>query len=99
MSALRSMTRYTVDTSRPGRTRTIAISLPLIPQLLDLPAYTAPVEAPNYTLPEERRRPPFSAHTIRRPLGRDREAIKRLTEAADKLKFEATLRRISDVGW
>jgi hypothetical protein len=96
MSSPRSMTRYTVDTSRPGRSRVVAISLPLIPQLLDERAYRPPSQR-EHELPGERHGGNFTKWA-RRALGKDRSTARRVAKGGDAITFAATLKRISEVG-
>jgi hypothetical protein len=92
------MTFYTSSYGRTGPPRTIAVSLPYVECIADAPHYRPPAAAPD---PAGGRAAPLrmTDQVIRRALDRDPGAATRLAKAADRIKLEATLRRIQERGW
>jgi hypothetical protein len=90
MGATPTMTYFATMVGTNGRTRKIAVSLPLVECIAGEAHYQPPAPR-NYELPQERRGRIFTKALVRRALGRDRERIAALR---DELAFQATMRRI-----
>ena len=91
------LTYYSTAISRNGNPQRVAISLPYISSIADLPRYTAPPAEPEPEppVPKSLRAPRWSEKVIRRMLGRDRKHTERLVNRAS---YAATMRRIDGGG-
>ena len=91
------LTYYSTAISRNGNPQRVAISLPYISSIADLPRYTAPppLSEPEPPVPKSLRAPRWSEKVIRRMLGRDRKQTARLL---NRVGYEATVKRIEREG-
>jgi hypothetical protein len=93
MSDAPQIMKYYAAITPPGRApRTVAISLPLVPQIAGEPHYQPPKPV-EHEMPGERRAPSFE-RLARRVLGRGARS-RAWGATADEIAFQATLKRIA----
>jgi hypothetical protein len=95
MATTPTMTHFATVTGTSGRTRKLALSLPLVDCITEQANNQPPPTRPEFELPEERRRN-VTARVIRGALGNGPPAAARLKQARGRVWFEQAMRKIFD---